>query len=542
MRSLEARLNATLLAGTGLLMLLAGGALDRLVSQGIRREHDRSLEALARGLVAASEQSRGTVEVDFSVAAMPGFGAGREPDYFQLWFASGRVLGRSPSLGARDLARAPVRSGQPRFSDVTLPDGRKGRQVELDFVPQVEPFEPEDVDDEEEEDEGALMGFDPPAAATGAKDDGTARHGEEDENGEDGEDDEDDEDAEGEEGKLPAADGAGASPVAPAVRDAAPLTITLAVARGRGPLDATLRIFRISLGATAAGLLAGMALLVRLATRHGLSPLSDMARQVGELEPHRLEQRVTAPASAAELAPLVDKLNDLLRRLAEAFERERRFSSDLAHELRTPVAELRTLAEVGKRWPDDRAAIVGFLGDTLAIALQMEEIIESLLSLARCEAGIERVLAEPVDLKEALGHSWSPLEARARERGVTFRLDAPADAIATTDARKLDAMLRCLLGNAVAYSPEGAEVRAAVRREGGRTRLSISNPAPHLGPEDLGPMFERFWRKDPARSGGGHTGLGLSIVRAFAKLLGIELEPSLAGDGRLTVSLLFPPR
>ena len=139
MRSLRGRLIVWLLAGTGLLVTLAGVLLDRRIGSRLRQDFDADLIAEARSVMAVTEQQNGRVELELSPGLLPQFEARQEPDYFQVWLPGGRILARSPSLGGRDLPRSASPSRRFQFAGLTLPDGRRGRRVEITFRPLVEP-------------------------------------------------------------------------------------------------------------------------------------------------------------------------------------------------------------------------------------------------------------------------------------------------------------------------------------------------------------------------------------------------------------------
>ncbi|MEM0897955.1 MAG: histidine kinase dimerization/phospho-acceptor domain-containing protein, partial [Verrucomicrobiota bacterium] len=140
-------------------------------------------------------------------------------------------------------------------------------------------------------------------------------------------------------------------------------------------------------GLVAVGIIAGLGTfaLVGTAVNRGLKPLRGLGAQTREIDSNSLDARFNAKDAPAELLPVYDRLNDLLARIESSFDRERRFSSDLAHEMRTPVAELKTMAEVALQWPDK--ADPGTHQETLEIAQQLESMIENLLALARWESG-----------------------------------------------------------------------------------------------------------------------------------------------------------
>lgn len=487
MRSIRRFLVVTLLAGSGLLVLATGLGLCALAAHRLRAEFDRALLAKARALVTLTKQQQGEVELDFADEFMPEFAAGSGPEYFQLWLGDGTVLERSKSLAAADLpsggfAARPLAGGsaaaKPRFADLRLPDGRAGRLVEVAFVPQRE-------DDADPWSEAALDPAAPPGGLRSA---------------------------------------------------------VLVVASGREGLDALVRSLYAAEVGSAALLMTGIALLVHFAVRRGLAPLGAIGRQVQALDAGRLDSRVGVQPPTRELQPVVDQLNALLARLASAFERERRFASDVAHELRTPVAELRSLAEVGGRWPEDHEAVRAFFADVLAIARQMEGTVATLLAMARCEGGLERIESSRFALPELLAETWAPLAPAAAARGLRLDLTAVAATAPdiVCDRQKLALILGNLLSNAVTYSPPGSTVTCAARSADGLFEIKIANPAPHLDAPDVHHLFDRFWRKDAARSNGQHTGLGLALARSFAVLLGLDLTARLDPDARLELRLLGP--
>lgn len=494
MRSIRARLTVPLLGGMGLLILLAGLLLEIDLSRSLEREFDRALEAKARALVTLTKQHHGEVELDFADELMPEFESPADPHYFELWLDGTTLLERSHSFAAgaersrAALPRQPGLSAAPRFADLRLPDGRRGRLVRIDFVPQVE--SPDD----------------PASAAAG------------------------EESPEHEPARDPAAIRPGSGFHA----------ATLLVAGERETLDARIGRLRWSFALGAALLLAAVAALVALALEVGLRPLDRLALQVRQLGADSLDRRVDLGTPPRELAPVVEQLNELLARLETAFRRERRLTSDIAHELKTPIAELRALAEVGGRWPDDREATHEFFADAAAIGVAMERIVVNLLALARYDEGAERVSRERVALAELIGEAWRPLAPQAEGRELVLCNRVAADASLETDADKLRLILTNLLANAVAYGRAETAITCTFERADGSSSLGVANYVVDLAAEDLGPMFDRFWRKDAARSGGRNAGLGLALVRAFSDLLGLELATDLDAAGLFRITLSQP--
>ena len=294
-------------------------------------------------------------------------------------------------------------------------------------------------------------------------------------------------------------------------------------------------IDREELNETLGGLLAGVAggggflflavfLVVPRILRRKLAPLNQFAEQTARIDAGSLATRIPASGLPLELQPIADRLNDLLSRLESSFERERRFSADLAHELRTPLAELRSVVECAIKWPNARDPASD--DDLLAIATNMESLVTRMLALARGEGGQLATQCEPVDLAVIVNAAWRPFAARAAAR--SLQVEFPVGPIpATADPVLLRSILGNLLDNAVDYTPPGGEIRIAMETGGG---LRIANTAGDLTSDDVSQIFERFWRKEAARSGGEHVGLGLSLARIFATAMDWRLEAALEAD------------
>jgi signal transduction histidine kinase len=310
----------------------------------------------------------------------------------------------------------------------------------------------------------------------------------------------------------------------------------LVVASVRRELDRTLATLQLVLAGSGLLLLAATALVVPRVLRRELKPLQTLAAEAAGIDAATLSARFATEGLPGELAPIAARLNELLARLEDSFERERRFSSDVAHEFRTPVAELRSLAELAIKLPDTRAADADH--ETLAIALHLESILTRLLALARGERGGLAVQRERVELAALVRGVCDPFREKAAARGLDFKVNAPASAQVETDPVLLRSILTNLVDNALAYTPRGGAVEVEAGADNGRLTLHVVNTADDLEEGDLPRLFERFWRKDAARTGDGHTGLGLSLARTFAGAIGCELSATLVGPGLLEVTLI----
>lgn len=310
--------------------------------------------------------------------------------------------------------------------------------------------------------------------------------------------------------------------------------ITLITARRSDEFESTVRLLRWLLAATGASTLALMVPLIRHSLRHGLQPLGQLAERTAAIDARHLNTRLPTRDSPEELRPVVITLNGLLERLHESFARERRFSSDVAHELRTPVAELKSLAELATQWPEE--ATPEAFAEVLAIAGEMETVVERLRFLARAEEGTQPVILNTVALGDIVQETVSRLAALAEERGLALRTEAaPVELL--TDAGLWRMIAANLIGNAVHHAPAGSTVTVSLTS----AVFKVSNQAPLLTPEDVPLLFGRFWRKDTARSGYGHSGLGLALAHSLSGLLGHNLTAQLSPDGVLSMVVDLQP-
>lgn len=295
--------------------------------------------------------------------------------------------------------------------------------------------------------------------------------------------------------------------------------------------------------AAAAPLLAGIPLLLVLLSlliRQGLAPLSALARQVAARRPGSVAP-FTLQKTPAEIAPLVEALNGLLARVRDALERERRFTADAAHELRTPLAALKLhtqnaarAASAAERETSLQRMLMG-LNRTVHLAEQM--LAYSRAVAPGDAARPERVALAPL-LREAADEIQPLAEERRSEMDIGVSPDA-AEAAVAGDRQKLLSLVINLLDNAVRYGPEGGRVRAELQREDGTAILSVTDEGPGIPAELRERVFESYYRIPGTAGTGG--GLGLAIVRESAQALGagVAIEDGPGGRGARVV-VTFP--
>ncbi len=263
---------------------------------------------------------------------------------------------------------------------------------------------------------------------------------------------------------------------------------------------------------------AGAALLTGVlgwaAVRRGLAPLRAMREQAQAVSAQQLDQRLAVASVPIELAELAQSLNDMLARLQEAFMRLSDFSSDIAHELRTPVSNLMTQTQVAlsrARSSDEYRSILESNAEEFE---HMARMISDMLLLAKAENGLVVPNREVVDLASELRVLFDYYEAVADEKGLRLSLEGAAQVSA--DRLMLRRALGNLLSNAVRHSGVGTTLRVHIDSKADRVSIAIENTGDTIAPEYLERIFDRFFRVDPSRQRSSEgTGLGLAITRSI---------------------------
>lgn len=236
-----------------------------------------------------------------------------------------------------------------------------------------------------------------------------------------------------------------------------------------------------------------------------------------------------------ELLPFADTFNLGIRRLYEAIARERRFARDVAHELRTPLAEIRAQAESALA-SVDAGQMRGSLHASIESSARMQRSVDTLLSLARLESGQDAPALDPLDLADLVARMAAALRPAAQARGIELRIALPASAWVQSDVGIVERILSNLLRNAIEYSPEHSHIDCRIESAADGGWLQLDNAAPELSDADLEQFGIRFWRKHPEGGTAQHAGLGLALSLGLAQALALPVRFSLR-EGRLSVRL-----
>ena len=432
----------------------------------LNKEFDQNLSAKSSVLVSLAKVDNESVSFDFSGEFMPEFSTTEDPEYFQLWLNSHEVLERSTSLkllaSDADLPVTDFRSTRNVYKDITLPDGRNGRMLSVNFYPQTD----------------------------------TA---------------------------IAQSDSADSN---------IPL-ITLAIAKERVSLDKTIRDFLLIFTVIVILFTIIAAATIWQTVMKGLQPLKNMQRKMSLLAIDNLSERLEFPNPPKELEETIYQFNRMLERLENSFDRQKQFTAEIAHELRTPISQMRSLTEQAIKNGQGTTPYKDILDSTM----QMEMTVSNLMALAQCEKG--NIILEPqvIKLARKMDACWSKYKAMAAKRSINYVNNITDEFKIISSSDELDIIFNNLISNAINYSVSGSDVTTYCRTENDILCICITNKPQNMSSEEINKIFDRSWQKNNPDSPTRINGLGLALVKSYADLLNLRIKTALSEDGILTIEL-----
>jgi heavy metal sensor kinase len=275
-------------------------------------------------------------------------------------------------------------------------------------------------------------------------------------------------------------------------------------------------------------------------SRRALAPVEYIARTAGDIQAQNLSERLPVAGTGDELDHLSVTLNAMLARLESSFRRITQFTADASHELRTPVAIIRTTAEVTRKKPRTEKEYTEALDRILAESERTTELIEDLMMLARADVNAQKMFLEPVELAALAQAACVEAKPLAEAAAVQLRTGSMPACTVCGDDRALQRLLLILLDNAIKYSRPGGEVHLSLgisRRNHQQVAVfEVRDNGIGVSAEDLPHIFERFYRasKDRSRKVAG-VGLGLSIAEWIAR----QHHGSIEVESQLGVGSVF---
>jgi len=478
--SLRNRLLTGIIGGMILLLTIFSLLIYVAIRSALVNQFDNSLASVAQILAASVERDANEIELEFEVQQMPEFLNAEHTTHYQLWDAGGKVIAKSPLLGADNLWCTEGSLNELVHATSQDKNGRPQRTAGLTFMPRLADSEDEVKD---QDGDGDVQNY-----------------------------------------RLPA--------------NGQPLT--LVVARDANDLYRQLGFLRWLLLNASIAVTALSLIIAAVIVRKGLRPLNSIAAEIATIKEDSLSARITTEDVPTEVVQIRNRLNELLSRLEASFNRERQFNADVAHELRTPLSGLRSTIEVTLTRTRDNDEYKKVLFDCQAIVENMQTMVGNLLMLSRLDAKQISFQTEQIRLDELVNSCWRPFSEKALERQITFDNSIEAEYMCESDRQNLSIVLSNILANAVEYADKGGQIRTTACSKDGSVQIAVSNTGCRLTTEQLSQVFDCFWRGDLSRSETGtHCGLGLALVQRLVRALGGNAFAELQTNGIFALRLIL---
>jgi two-component system heavy metal sensor histidine kinase CusS len=314
-------------------------------------------------------------------------------------------------------------------------------------------------------------------------------------------------------------------------------TYTLQMAQDRSSDDRVERNFALLFFLVLAGGVLASALIAILVTRRGLQPLRQMTQSLGLIGPDQLKERVGSKGWPRELQPLAMAFDQMLRRLDDSFTRLSQFSADLAHELRTPIANMLGEAQVALTRERTAAEYRETIESSVAECERLSRIVDNLLFVARVDAAREPIMSKQFDARGAVEKIAAFYQTVADDHHVVISCGGNGQIYADPDL--FERAVGNLLDNALRFTPENGSIQIALRQHEADFEVAVSDNGCGIAAEHLPRVFDRFYRAESSRGSDG-AGLGLALVKSIVDLHGGSASiHSKIGYGT-TVKLIFP--
>jgi len=278
--------------------------------------------------------------------------------------------------------------------------------------------------------------------------------------------------------------------------------------------------------------------------KRAFRPIDRLTQAARDIKAGDLHRRVPIPGSRDEVHALAVTLNEMIARLEQAFVQQRRFVADASHELRTPVAVIRSVTDVALEHKLTRKEYVAALHDINAESERLSKLITELLSLARADEGQLAIDHEPVRLDLLAQDVVASIEPLAIECEINLKLGQTEPATVSGDTLRLIQVMMALVDNALTYTNAGGCISLSVAVRNKQAYFAVRDTGIGIAPEDVSHLFERFFRADPARSrAAGGSGLGLSIADWIVRAHGgsVTVESQIGQGSTFTVILPLAP-
>jgi signal transduction histidine kinase len=307
--------------------------------------------------------------------------------------------------------------------------------------------------------------------------------------------------------------------------------LILIVAYDTEELMKKLKFLKYLLCIASIGILGLAYIVAEVVVRRGLAPLGAVAEQIDNISEDNLKSRIAGENLPDEIVPIQRQLNSLLERLETSFERERTFNANVAHELRTPLAGLKSIVDVTLTRSRDAEEYRSALSESLTVVNNMEEMVSRLLMLARNESGQMSLKKEQIKLAQMIDKCWGDFAGKAAEAKIIFANRIDANFVCKSDAAGLSMIFSNLLNNAAEYTNRGGNIEASAQKTENGIEIIFKNTGNQLTSQQAQAVFDSFWQGDASRSNTGiHFGLGLALVKQMVELLSGKIRAEVSND------------
>jgi len=279
-----------------------------------------------------------------------------------------------------------------------------------------------------------------------------------------------------------------------------------------------------------------IAFLIWCGVKHSLSPLNQIAKDIDRRKPDQLQPIIKKP-QLMEIKPLINAINRLMQRLNGALENERRFTADAAHELRTPLAGLKTQTQVAQRTKNEDRRQRALLQISRGID-KLTHMVNQLLMLSRLDPDKTGIQTGPVSLRELISDNIENLSNKAENKSINLSFGYDEEGRISGNSELISVLIRNLIENALNYTPSGGNVFITLAGLSESVEINILDTGPGIAPELRDRVIGRFVRGTNNHVNG--SGLGLSIVQRIAEFHNAKFELDNADDGGLNVNIIFP--
>ncbi len=317
-----------------------------------------------------------------------------------------------------------------------------------------------------------------------------------------------------------------------------PGKVMIAVAQDATPLFEAFEIVKYALATMGAASLLAVFLISWVITKRGVKPMSNLANEIEAFDESDPSARLQIPVPV-ELESIKTKLNEYLSRMEQAFKREKQFSDDVAHELKTPLSGMLVKLEYALAHNKSDSDRVQSLWEFREGVLQLDSLITRLLDASRIDSGEYSAVREPVDINESLQFIWDSVPAPAG-KGFSVEWIAKESVELETDLLMFSQVMTNVVDNAKCYVDDGGTIRIQVYAVKSGARIEVSNTGCRLNDEEVDLVFSRLWRADRSRTNSDrHSGLGLSIAQRIVKSLSGTIAAS-TSEGWFFVKIQLP--